>query len=250
MKLHPKIIEVKKRAAPINYGNVSVNQFGELQTRESNLDKRIVEGYACLWGRPNDYREIFMKGAFAKSIQERGPGATSNYEIKFLYQHNQADALSLFEELKEDETGLYFRTKALDDVPSADRTLKQITSGTLNNFSMGFDFVWDRMEYDEQQDAIIIKEAALYEISVVSIPADMGTFAMRSKEQLEDLYDDTEDFIKSLPRKQQLEARQIFARHKSLINVAPLELRGQAPDTDAPVETGIDYDYLLNHFKI
>lgn len=249
MKLHPKILEVKKRASPINYGTVSINEFGELETRETNLEKRVVEGYACIWGQPNLYREVFVKGAFAKSIQERGPAASSNYEIKFLYQHDQSDALSLFDELSENETGLYFRTKALDDVPSADRTLKQIASKTLNNFSMGFDFIWDRMEYDEKLDVIVIKEAALFEISVVAIPADMGTFAMRSKEQLEDLYDDTEDFIKSLPRKQQLEARQIFTRHKSLINVAPLELRQQAPD-NAPVETGIDYDYLLNHFKI
>lgn len=248
--LQSKIKELKQRSAPISYSTVSVNEMGKLETRTSNLDKRIIEGYAVIWGSKNDYGEKFIKGAFSKSINERGPGNNSNYEIKFLFQHNQADPLSLFDELKEDEIGLYFRTKPLDEVPSADRVVKQIRSGTLNNFSMGFDFVWDKIEYDSEDDSLIMKEAALFEISVVSIPSDMATFAIRSKEQLEELHDDTEDFIKSLPRKNQLEARQIFARHRSLAKIEPLEQRQTALDDHEPVETGIDYDFLKNNFKL
>lgn len=250
MTIQEKIKEIKQRAAPINYSTVSVNEMGKLEERESLLNQRIIEGYACVWSQKNSYSEIFIKGAFSKSLNERGAGSKSKYEIKFLYQHNQGDPLSLFEELKEDDIGLYFRTKPLDDVANADRTVKQIRSGTLNNFSIGFDYVWDRMEYDEKTDSLIIKEASLYEISVVGIPADMNTYAIRSKEQLELLHDETEDFIKTLPRINQLEARQLFARHKSLINITPLEQRQKAPDVTAPVETGLDFNYLINNFKL
>jgi HK97 family phage prohead protease len=244
--LQQKIKEIKQRAAPINYSTVSVNEIGELQTRESSLDNRVVEGYGCMWNKPNDYGEIFIRGAFAKSINERGPGKNANYEIKFLYQHNQGDPLSLFEELREDDIGLYFRTKPLDDVPNAERVIKQLRSGTLNNFSVGFDYIWDQVEYDEKQDAIIVKEAKLFEISVVGIPADMNTYAIRSKENIELLHDDTEDFIMSLPRAKQLEARQIFARHKTLLNVEPHEQRNNALNTEKPLTPAIDYNYLLN----
>lgn len=248
--LHTKIQEIKRRAAPINYNAVSVNEFGELQERINLLDLRIIEGYAVIWDKPNEYREKFIKGSFSKSIKERGPGSGANYEIKFLYQHSQGDPLSLFEELREDEIGLYFRTKPLDDVPSADRVIKQIRSGTLNNFSQGFDYVWDRMEYDEKEDVIIMKEARLFEISVVAIPADMNTYTIRSLDQLEDLYEDTKDFIDSLPSKFKDKASEIITRHKSLVNLTPLEERLKAPKEDAPVEKGIDYKYLIQNFKL
>src|SRR5215204_798060 len=120
--LQQKIKEIKQRAAPINYMSVSVNEMGELQTRESLLEQRVVEGYGVIWNKRNDYGEKVIKGAYSKSIRERGPGSNANYEIKFLYQHNQADPLSLFDVIKEDDIGLYFRTKPLDDVQNADRT--------------------------------------------------------------------------------------------------------------------------------
>lgn len=191
--------------------------------------------------------EKFIKGCFAKSIQERGPGSNSNYEIKFFNQHNQSDPLSLFETIKEDEIGLYFRTRPLDDVASADRVLKQLRSGTLNNFSNGFNYIWDKVEWDDEDNSLVVIEARLFEISVVSIPSDMETYALRSAEDLEDLADDTEEFIKSLPRKSQLEARQLFARHKPLINNEPFEQRNKTLETNEPAESGIDYNYLLTN---
>lgn len=248
MELHPKILELKSRASAINYGNISVSADGKLiNERASDFDKRIVAGYAVLWGQKNLYDELFIRGCFAKSIKERGPASGANYEIKFLNQHDPNDPLSLFEILEEDETGLYFRTKPLDDVPSADRVLKQLRSGTLNNYSQGFNFVWDKVEWDDTQNAIVCKEAELYEISVASIPVDQNSFTLRSLEGLSDLNDDTEYFIKQLPRKSQFEARQLFARHKSLINLEPLEQRKKALESNEPTKNGIDYNYLIKN---
>jgi HK97 family phage prohead protease len=237
MVVHKKVLELKTKAAPINYRNLSVNEFGTLvNTYAEDLANGIVEGYAVRWGVPNEYREVFIKGAFAKSIRENGPGSGANYELKFLYQHSQGDPLSLFEWIKEDEYGLRFRTKPLDKIDTADKALIQLRSGTLNNFSIGFDYIWEQMEYDEKNEWIVMKEARLFEISVVSIPADMGTFTMRNREEnVNDLYDDTEDFIDLLPRKLRLQAREIFARHKSLIVVdGPTAPKEQSPITEEP----------------
>ncbi len=225
--------------------------MGELTERVTNLDKRVVEGYAIIWGQRNLYGEKFVKGCCAKSIRENGPGSKSAYEIKFLNQHRQTDPLSLFEVLEEDDIGLYFRTVPLDDVDTADRVLKQLKSRTLNNFSQGFDYVWDKIEYDETDDSLVCLEIKLYEISVVTIPAGMETYAVRSAEALEDLHDDTEDFIASLPGKYRLEARNIFARHKSLVNIGqPLDESDKALTHNEPVESGIDYGFLTNNFKL
>lgn len=248
MTLHPKIQELKSRAAPINFRSVSVSESGKLIDSASNLDKRVVEGYAIIWGNKNLHGEIYVRGCCAKSISERGPGSNSNYQIKFFNQHDEKDPLGTLEILKEDETGLYFRTNPLDEIPTADRLLKQVRSGTINNFSHGSDYVFEKMEYDEARQAIIMKEIELFEISPVSLPSDLGTFVIRSKENAEDLYDETESFITQLPRKLRIEARHIFARYKSLESKEPFEQRNKTLETLEPVVTGIDYDYLLNNF--
>lgn len=252
MVLHPKIQELKRRAASIEYSSVSVDEAGNLQERESLLDKRVVEGYAVIWGKKNLHGEIFVRGAFAKSIKDNGPGSGSKYEIKFLFNHNTDEPLSLFEEIREDEVGLYFRTVPLDDIATADRVLVQLKSRTLNNFSQGFNFIWDagKIEWDDVQEALIVKEAMLFEISVATIPSGLDTFVVRSAEQLDALMDDTEYFIRSLPRIHQLEARQLFARHKSLAQFEPPEQRAKALKGTEPVGTGIDYDYLTKNFTL
>jgi hypothetical protein len=206
MALHPKIKEIKRRAAPINYRSLSINTAGALVSNYTeDLDNGIVNGYGTQFKNPNDYKELFIKGAFAKSINERGPGTNSGYEIKFFNQHKQDDALSLFETLTEDDYGLRFRTNPLDE----------------------------------------------------RIPVDMGTYAMRSAEQLEELYDEAEMLIAKLPRTLRAEARELFARHKALMNIEPSESTAQDETTlgnedEPPTETRckIDYNYLTKNFKL
>lgn len=179
-----------------------------------------------------------------------GPDSNSNYKIKFRYNHGPS--LALFRKLEEDATGLYFETYPLDDVPEAKRTITQLKSGTLNNFSVGFNYVWDKMEWDSENEAIVIKEAVLYEGSVVDIPADTGTFAYRSAEENEELIDEVEDFIDSLPRKFKLQARKLFAANMSLSDNEPLEQKRKAlMQSGKPAEDkAIDYAYLSNNLKI
>lgn len=250
MQLHHKILELKKRATPISYSSVSVNELGELNERESLLDKRIVEGYGCVWGKVNMHGERFFKGAWAKSIKDNGPGSNANFEIKFRDEHGRACAL--FDELIEDDYGLYFRTKPLDDVSWCDDLLVQLRSKTINNFSDGFNYIFKEgaMKWNDKDECIDIFEARLFEISATAIPSDMSTFAIRSATTVEDLFDLTEDFIRGLPRKDQLQARKIFDLQKSLSIVEPFEqeTRNTTLDNEQPTEKGkVDYNYLLEN---
>lgn len=246
--LKTKLQELKRRAAPINYSTIAVNESGKLEVTED----RVIKGYLIKWNNKNFYNEKVIKGACSKSIKERGPNSKANYKITFLWQHKQDDPLALFAKLTEDDYGLYFETEPLDDVPNADRAIKQIKSGTLNQFSIGFDYIWDKIEWDEKDECLMLLEIDLFEGSIVTIGADAGTHAIRSVEQLEDLHDDIEDFINTLPRKDRLQARKLFALQKSLINVEPLEQRKIALKKEnkptKKVVNGIDYNYLLKNY--
>jgi uncharacterized protein len=252
MKLHPKIKELKRRAAPISYSSVAINERGEITGDfEELLNQRIVQGYLFRWGKKNMHGEKFLKGCCSKSINERGPGSNANYKITFLNQHRQGEPLSIFADLVEDDYGLRFKSNPLDAVPWADHVITQIRSGTLNQFSGGFDYVWDKMEWDDSDESIVCKEIDLFEGSVVTIGSEVGTYVIRSKEDLEYLQEETETFINSIPKKFQYELRQIIARHKTLINVEPDSTK------DAPLESiepdakrGRILNYLTENFSL
>lgn len=245
MKQRNKNIEqLRKSAAPITYNNVAVSQIANLEKRASLLDDRVVEGYGVIWGTRNSHGEKFVKGCFAKSISEQGPGSGSNYQIKFRDEHGKA--CSLFAEIIEDEIGLYFRTVPLDNVPWANDLLVQLRSGTINNFSLGFRFIWDKTEWEDDTDSLIIMEARLFEISAVAIPSDTTTFMVRGAEEIEYLQEDTEDFILSLPKSKQLEARKIITRNISLASQTEPSVpkRETLKKKAKPV---IDYSYLTKN---
>lgn len=258
MKLHPKIKALKQRSAPVTYSTLAVRADGTLTDNKFSIEERTVKGYLIVWGVRDSYGTMFLKGCCAKSINDRGPESNSKYKITFLWQHRQDEPIGQFTVLKEDDYGLYFEAVVDDpnDVPTAKRALSQINSGTINQFSAGFDYVWDdgKMVYDENTDSILLKEIDLYEGSAVTIGANMETYAIRSAQDLsqakEDLHDETEDFIRTVPRKQQLELRQLIARHISLAKIEPDELRQKTLENSEPVARGIDYKYLINNFSV
>jgi len=255
--VHPKIKALKQRAKPITYSTMAVREDGTLVDAKTSVEERTVRGYLIVWGVVDSYGTMFMKGCCAKSIRERGPESDSKYKIVMLWQHRMDEPIGQFTVLKEDDYGLYFEA-VLDDpdeVPTAKRALAQINSGTVNNLSVGFDYVWDKMEYDENLDCILLKEIELYEGSPVTLGSIEETYFIRSagdaEAAREALNEETEDFIRSIPRSKQLELRQLIYRHISLAEAKPDELQKRRPlHNSKPVEAGIDYEYLKNNFKL
>lgn len=237
-KLSEKISELKKRAGHIIYRPIEIRASDNKDIRTT----RVIKGYLASWGTRNSYGEKVVKGCAAKSIRERGPGSQSKYKITFLWMHDITDPLAVFAVLREDEYGLYFETMPLDNVPNADRCIEQIISGTLNQFSIGFYYIWDKIEYDETDDSLVLLEIDLIEGSVVTLGADDGTYAIRSGTLTEEqIHDQIDEFIETLPRKDRLQARQLFTLQKSLVATQktrdeelgkhkPAEKRGQKPN--------------------
>lgn len=213
------------------------------------------EAYFCVWGVRDTYGTQFMKGAFSRSITHRGPNSTGNQKILMCWQHDRRDPIAQFTEIIEDDYGLRGKWK-MDDpesVPSAKRAIAQIRSGTINQYSIAFNYLWDKMEYDEKSDSILIKEAELLQMDPVTIASIEETHTIRSKDDYDTrllaLNEETEDFIKSIPRKQQYELRQLLTRQISLAKIDPSALRQKALESSDPVEAGeINFSSLIKLF--
>lgn len=136
-------------------------------------DGRTVVGIAVPYDAPTAirdasgaYTEIFRRGAFAKTIIERGD------RVKFLAQHDRRSMpLGKATLLREDAAGLYgeFRVSA---TAAGDEALELIKDGALDAFSVGFRPVKDR----KNSDGTLVErlEAGLDEVSAVAFPAYDG----------------------------------------------------------------------------
>lgn len=247
--MNKKIKELRSQVVGMRRSALSVRADGKLVAED-----RMIRGYAVVWSVVDSFGTMFKRGAFTKSIQERGPDSQSKYKIVLLWQHEMRNPIGRVLVLREDDYGLYFEAE-VDDIPEGIRAAKQVKSGTINQFSIGFNYVWDMIDYNEELNVFEVREASLFEISPVTIASNMETFALRSAEDrtaaLADLNTDMDEFIRTIPRDKQLELRHLMLCYTSLIGEEPQEVRRAALVTHEPDATeNIDYEYLSNNLKL
>lgn len=210
-------IELKKKkcgSRPILFKGYDAQQVNVDETN------RKVSGYLASFNTIDSDSDMIIKGAFAKSLAERGVNSTTARKIAYLWQHDMKEPIGKFTELKEDDFGLYFEAE-LDDIELGNRVLKQYKSGTLNQHSIGFKYVWDKTEFDEDKEAYILKEVNLFEGSVVTLGMNentpfTGMKAFDMGEQSASLTKETEMFLKSLSPELEYQARQLISKHIAL----------------------------------
>lgn len=233
--LHPLIRQLKSSSKAFEVCNIA--SAAELDATRAAVKKfkpaNDLQGaaYFCIWGVLDDRRCVWMKGAFSKSIKERGPDSRANQKIFLSWWHDLRDPIGRPLRILEDDIGAYVEYE-LDDpesVPSARRAKEQVLEkGTVNGWSFGFNYIWDKMEVIEWKDgkeAVGMKEADLVEIAPLTAPSMPQTYSVRSREEFEEkkllLKDEVEDFIKSLPRQKQLELRQLLNGYDTLNEFKP-----------------------------
>lgn len=240
MSLHPQILELKRRTAgqflTCKYDpNVAVDYAIRAATPSKDLQYGEIEFYAALFGVKDSYGTVAVRGCFAKSIQERGPKSAGNEKIIHLLYHDKMKPLGSIVEMEEDEIGLRVRAKL--DVEAGGKPLEvyvQTKSGTIRQYSYGFDYVWDKMKYDEKTKNILMYECALYETSSITInSSNPAAFTIRSKEDFENAVDAlgerAEELLKEVPRASRMELKQLLTEYRTLAE--------RAKPGDAPLPT-------------
>lgn len=215
-------------------------RFKSFQTKEVSYDaeKRTITGYAAIFNNIDKAGDMLIRGCFSKSIQERGPESVANDKIIFLWMHNMNEPIGRIDVLKEDEKGLYFEA-TIDDVERGNQAIKQLESGTLNQFSIGYRYVWEKCEWDEQMECLVVKEVILHELSVVSIGCNGETeyLGLKSDTDYEERYMELDTEIntacKGLDKNKQQEIYRILAKAMALAAVKP-----EGMVTEPPVPLG------------
>ncbi|MDG9671823.1 HK97 family phage prohead protease [Hahella sp. CR1] len=137
---------------------------------KSLSDSGEFEGYGSVFGVKDSYSDIVLKGAFTASLerwkqQGRLPA--------LLWQHRMDEPIGVYTAMEEDEHGLKLSGRLLiDDDPLAKRAYGHLKAGSISGLSIGYSVPSNGMEYDSAKEAFLIKEIDLWEVSLVTFPAN------------------------------------------------------------------------------
>jgi HK97 family phage prohead protease len=160
---------------------------GELQRKSISLEVKSVgddgtfTGYGSVFGNVDSYGDIIQPGAFQKTLGERGD------KVALLWQHDSTQPIGVYTSLSEDDHGLFVTGKFALDVQKGAEAYSLLKMGALNGLSIGFSTV--RESYDNQTGIRYLQELKLYEISLVTFPANEAATVTSVRSEFKDLFD-------------------------------------------------------------
>lgn len=130
------------------------------ELKMDSTQEGVVIGYGSVFGNIDRGGDIVAKGAFTDSL-------ASGRKPKMLFQHDPSDVIGVWTEATEDEKGLRVVGK-LANTPKGNEVKELIKIGAIEGLSIGYRVI--ESDVDNESGARIIKQAELFEISVVSFP--------------------------------------------------------------------------------
>lgn len=123
-----------------------------------------IEGYASFFGKADRGGDIVEKGAYAASLEALSKAGRS---IKMLWQHDPSEPIGVWDEVREDERGLYVKGRLLMDVARAREAKALLEAGAIEGLSIGYRTV--RATKDDAGRRRLA-ELELWEVSLVTFP--------------------------------------------------------------------------------
>ncbi len=123
------------------------------------------EGHASVFGVRDAYDDVVLPGAFTRTVRERGPRG-----VKMLWQHNARQPIGVWEEIEEDETGLFVKGRLALGTQAGREAHELLRMGAIEGLSIGYSTV--NAETGEEEGVRKLGEVDLWEISLVTFPAN------------------------------------------------------------------------------
>lgn len=119
----------------------------------------IVEGYAALFGVPDQMGDVVRAGAFRESLARRAD------PLPMLVEHDQRLLAGYWSIVREDGRGLFVSGALRDDLPGAARARRLLARG-IDGLSIGF----VPLVAHKTRLGRVIEDIELLEVSIVTHP--------------------------------------------------------------------------------
>lgn len=135
-------------------------KFHQFDSELTLDDDHVIEGYASLFGAKDQGGDVVQKGAYAKSLE-------GGRRVKMLWQHDPSEPIGIWDEVREDERGLYVKGRLLDSVARAREAAALTRAGAIDGLSIGYRTV---KSHKNESGNRCLSEVELWEVSLVTFP--------------------------------------------------------------------------------
>lgn len=146
----------------------------------ADTERPGFEGYAARYLTPDSHGSVFARGAFRKTIAERGN------RLPLLYNHDPNQVIGKVTEVRSDSQGLRFRADVIEETTLGKDVMALVRAEALTGMSFAFRSMKERPgTADDQIDLSgfkgvkpeelrFITEAAVKELTVATFPSNLG----------------------------------------------------------------------------
>ncbi|MSU88999.1 HK97 family phage prohead protease [Rhodobacteraceae bacterium 2CG4] len=127
------------------------------------LSDCVIEGYASLFGAVDQGGDVVQRGAYDGSLRRIARGGR---RVKMLWQHDPTRPIGVWDEVREDEKGLYVRGRVLSEVQNGREALALLEAGAIDGLSIGY----RTLRSEKAAAGRSLLEIDLWEVSVVTFP--------------------------------------------------------------------------------
>jgi uncharacterized protein len=226
------------------------------EIKDMDASKREVAVYLSKFGNVDSDNDVIQKGAFKKSLLERGPSAPSNRKIAFLRHHNWEMPIGVFTKLMEDDNGL-FAVGRLGTSTLGEDAWRDYQDGIIREHSIGFQRISDKTKFvkDTSNPAggfTLLQEVKLWEGSAVTFGANELTNVVdvmkseNKKAYIDKITDDLHTVIKALANGKGSDERLYELEMKATYLSSQLQILAQS---EPRVHSEIVVEPDVNEFK-
>lgn len=160
------------------------------------------EGYGSVFGVVDSYRDVVDKGAFVESLEKHGLP-------KLLLQHSSWMVGGKYLEVFEDDKGLFVKGQLNLEVQAAREAYSLMKQDAISGLSIGYSVLEEDM--DRETGVTHLKKVRLYEVSIVTFPANESATISAVKAAPASVRD-FEDFLREAGKYSREEAKLIASK--------------------------------------
>lgn len=136
-------------------------------------DGTQIEGYGSLFGLTDQGGDVVQKGAYTASLARL---AARGDKVRMLWQHDPARPIGVWDDIREDERGLWVKGRLLPEIAQAREAAALIAAGAIDGLSIGYRTISAERDGKGRR---LLTEVELWEVSLVTFPmlaeAKVGT---------------------------------------------------------------------------
>ncbi len=204
-------------------------EFIDFGLKIKSVDERgEFEGYGSVFGVEDSYSEVVAPGAFERSLKEL---KSLGRMPAMLWQHRWQDPIGVYTEVKEDNVGLHVVGKLAMKTRLGAEAHELMQMGAIDGLSIGF--IPRKEEIDNETGVITLTDIDLWEVSLVTFPANSDARVQEVKKRVKGITSirEAETYLRDAGGFSRAEAAAFMSRLRSLSD--PREAGGDAGLVDS-----------------